>query len=281
MSSSPQGSESIGPTAHYTGHVWSRNGLSHPALETGTGRLLFNSMRPTLAVTEAVTGLTLEGFLLGRHLLIDHLLAAAIDRGEVSQVLEVACGLSPRGWRFAERYGERVTYVEADLPGMAARKRRALERAGTLGSRHRVVEVDALSDDGPRSLSAVTEPLDPAGGLAIITEGLLSYLPREAVDGFWRRSADVLAGFSHGVYLSDVHCESENDGLMAQGFMLMLSAFVRGKVEIHFADAPDAIAALEAAGFARAELHNPADFANVLDVDRRGVELVRVIEATV
>ena len=34
------GGESISPTAHYTGYVWARNGLSHPELETLEGRLL-------------------------------------------------------------------------------------------------------------------------------------------------------------------------------------------------------------------------------------------------
>ena len=34
-------SETISPTAHYTGYVWARNGLSHPSLETAQGRLLF------------------------------------------------------------------------------------------------------------------------------------------------------------------------------------------------------------------------------------------------
>jgi len=51
-------------------------------------------------------------------------------------VIEVAAGLSPRGWRFRRRYGDRLTYVEADLPAMAARKRGALERMGSLGDRH-------------------------------------------------------------------------------------------------------------------------------------------------
>ena len=32
------GSDAISPTAHYTGYVWARNGLSHPALETPEGR---------------------------------------------------------------------------------------------------------------------------------------------------------------------------------------------------------------------------------------------------
>ena len=33
----PSGSDSISPTAHYTGAVWSRNGLSTPELATGLG----------------------------------------------------------------------------------------------------------------------------------------------------------------------------------------------------------------------------------------------------
>lgn len=87
-------------------------------------------------------------------------------------MIEVACGLSPRGWRFAKRYGDRLHYVEADLPEMAARKRAALERIGSLGDYHRVREVDALrDDDGPGSLAAIAAELDHRRGLAIITEG--------------------------------------------------------------------------------------------------------------
>src|SRR5207302_638753 len=38
-------SETISPTAHYTGYVWARNGLSHPRLETLEGRVMFESLR--------------------------------------------------------------------------------------------------------------------------------------------------------------------------------------------------------------------------------------------
>ena len=38
-------------------------------------------------------------------------------------MLELACGLSPRGFRFTRKYGGRIRYVEADLPAMAARKK--------------------------------------------------------------------------------------------------------------------------------------------------------------
>ena len=43
------------------------------------------------------------------------LLERAIEAGGVTQVIELACGLSPRGWRFANRYGERLRSIEADL----------------------------------------------------------------------------------------------------------------------------------------------------------------------
>jgi O-methyltransferase involved in polyketide biosynthesis len=143
-------SETISPTAHYTGYVWARNGLSDPELSTLEGRVLFESLRPAITVSRALGGASLEAYLLTRHRSIDVLLERAIEDGALTQVIEVACGLSPRGWRFTERYGG-LAYVEADLPEMAARKREALERMGSLSERHRVRVLDALSEEGPSS----------------------------------------------------------------------------------------------------------------------------------
>src|SRR3954467_7189329 len=100
-----RGSDAISPTAHYTGHVWGRNGLSHPELATLEGRLLFDALAPAMIASRALGGPTLEGLLLARHRIIDDLLANAIDDGRVAQAIEIGCGMSPRGWRFAERYG--------------------------------------------------------------------------------------------------------------------------------------------------------------------------------
>src|SRR5579875_976432 len=111
----------IGPTAHYTGHVWSRNGLSHPGLSTVEGRILFDSLQPTMLASRAIGGPTLEAYLLARHRAIDARLKQAIEDG-VTQVIEVAAGLSPRGWRFVNRH-EHIVYVEADLPGIEERER--------------------------------------------------------------------------------------------------------------------------------------------------------------
>jgi O-methyltransferase involved in polyketide biosynthesis len=264
----------IGPTAHYTAAVWERRGLSHPALATSTGRVLYWTAWPATILTSALGGTRLDEFLYARHVLIDRLLEAAIERGEVSQVIEVATGMSPRGWRFARRHGDRLTYVETDLPEMASRKRDALERTGSLGPEHRVEVVDALDEGGPRSLEALAGQLDPERGLAIVTEGLLSYLDRHAVLSLWRRAAADLSRFPHGLMLSDLHLASENAGLVTAIGVRMLSAFVRGRVEMHFDDEGEVLAALAEAGFEEAELHSGAEVS-----EESGAASVHVLEA--
>ena len=262
------GSAAISPTAHYTGYVWARNGLSHPELATGQGRALFETLRPAMAASRLLGGPTLEGYLLARHQAIDDLLAETVETHGEAQVIEVACGLSPRGWRFARRYGDRLTYVEADLPGMAEQKRRSLERMGALSAHHRVVEMDALSASGPGSLAAVAEDLDRERPLVIITEGLLSYLERDQVLALWRRFATMLAAFPGGRYLSDLHLSADARGPHVQAFRLLLSAFVRGPVRLHFADTAEAEEALAEAGFGSPGVR-PAASALVRIVDSR------------
>ena len=178
---------------------------------------------------------------------------AAISAGTVSQVVEIAAGMSPRGWRFTARHGAGLTYVEADLPAMAARKRRALERIGTLGPHHRVVALDALRDGGPASLPALADELDHTQGVAVITEGLTGYLAPEDLAGLWRRIAVFLHGFPQGLYVSDLHLGG-TPAPEVRIFRLLLSAFVRGGVYLHFADVAAAEAALRDAGFASARV---------------------------
>ncbi len=277
--SEPRGSDAISPTAHYTGYVWSRNGLSHPALTTTTGRVLYESMRVPMVASRTFGGVSLEAFLLARHRLIDHLLEGWIADGRVTQVVEIACGMSPRGWRFSERHGAGLVYVEADLAAMAERKREALDEAGSLAASHRVVEMDALAEGGERSLAALAGELDTARGLAIVTEGLVHYLDPPGLAGLWRRIAATLGCFRSGVYLSDFHPESTAGGVRADAFRAALSAFVRGRVHTHFAGEEETQAALAQAGFTWSHLHNPLDYSASFEVDERGAGLVRVIEA--
>lgn len=267
--------------------MWARNGLSHPELETLEGRVLFESLQPVMAVSALIGRGTLEDYLLARHRAIDALLAQAIEVAGISQVVEVAAGLSARGWRFASRFGGRLTYIEADLPGMVARKRRALERMGTLGEHHRLVELDVLRARGSQSLAALVGGLDPDRGLAIVTEGLLGYLPTDTVRRIWERFAGSLDRFARGRYISDIHIGAAQD-LTVRAFRVALSLFVRGRVHLHFNSPREVVSALRAAGFEAARVRRATELAG--ETGGRGsragegspaAELSHILEASI
>jgi O-methyltransferase involved in polyketide biosynthesis len=272
-------SETISPTAHYTGYAWFAHGLSDAAFATPAGRRMYQALWAPNAAARALRLPTLEGLLIARHRLIDLRLQQAIDAGEISQVIEVACGLSPRGWRFCSNYGDALTYVEADLPGMLANKRRILARLGGETAHHRTVEVDALADSGPTSIAAICASLDPARGTAILTEGLINYFARDQVTGMWRRFAGALAGFPRGVYLSDLILRDPKRSVFEKTFTRMLARFVKGGVHVDFTSAEDAELALEAAGFDGVVL-DPRAFEDELPgLESPSAGRVRVLEA--
>ena len=269
--------DNISPTAHYTGEVWRRAGLSHPWLGTREGRIMVEALHPLMVVSGALGGPSLESYLLARHRAIDALLTDAVEGHGVSQVIEIAAGMSARGWRFANRYGDRLTYVEADLPAMAARKRRALERIGSLSDAHRVAEIDALRDDGPGSLAQLAAELDPGAGLAVVTEGLLGYLATDPMLALWRRIAATLQTFPTGRYLSDLHLGSVQTPAV-RFFRHLLGAFVRGQVYLHFDSAEEAEAALRDAGFASAAVRRAGTIIELPDREQRST--AHILEAS-
>ncbi|HXD66874.1 MAG TPA: class I SAM-dependent methyltransferase [Solirubrobacteraceae bacterium] len=269
--------DNISPTAHYTGEVWRRAGLSHPWLGTREGRIMVDALHPLMVVSGALGGPSLESYLLARHRAIDALLTDAVERHGVSQVIEIAAGMSARGWRFANRYGDAITYVEADLPAMAERKRRALARIGSLSDGHRMAEIDARRDEGPRSLAQLAASLDPGAGLAIVTEGLLGYLATDAVLALWRRIATALATFSSGRYISDLHLGSVQTPVVRL-FRQLLAGFVRGQVYLHFDRATEAEAALREAGFAAATVRRAGAIIELPEREQRST--AHILEAS-
>ena len=93
------GSERISPTAYATGYMWYRQGLSHAAFVTPQGKRLDRAFGLLTRLTRRLSGVSLDAMMLARHKGIDAVLTRAIDEGRVSQVIEIAAGLSARGWR--------------------------------------------------------------------------------------------------------------------------------------------------------------------------------------
>jgi O-methyltransferase involved in polyketide biosynthesis len=277
--------ERISPTAYYTGHVWARNGMSDLTLDTFEGAALFTALRPIMRIGRALTGgVGLEEMLLQRHRIIDHLLARAIATMGVRQVLEIAGGMSGRGVRFAGRYGDLgLVYVEGDLPEMAERKRSRLSAAGLRRPGHHVVELDVLQDTGPLAIAEATRGglFDRSQGIAIITEGLMPYFDDATAARIWQRLAAFAAPFHSDVYLSDLYLRGSMDVAAVKVFQRMLAIFARGRTHLHFTREDEVAPAMARAGFARAVVHHPKDYAGALPLPGvGGMEVVQVLEAS-
>lgn len=278
-------SSGISFTAFYTGEVWRRHGLSVDFLAQPQGRLLYLAGRPAERLAEAVLGGGNESMLLQRHLIIDHVLEQAITQEGYTQVVEIACGLSPRGTLMARRFaGRDLHYIEADLPAMAARKRALLEGAGELDARHRVVDIDILARDALHSLESVFAGLDPARKTLVISEGLVNYFDHPTIAGFWSRLAAVLRRFPAGIYLTDLYPDFQWHRLakVARAFKAALSLVTRSRVTLHFDNEAAIRSGFHDAGFSKTRVHNPESYYGVLDIPvQRAPSFVRVVESRV
>lgn len=250
----PHTTSKISPTAYATGQFWVRQGLSDPRLSTPQGRRLDRLFNTFL---RSIGGQSFNTLLLARHVGIDRLLERAIEQGRVHTVIELAAGLSGRGLRLVRRYGEQIRYIETDLPHMIATKRDLLEADQRLPPNHRLRAVDVLQDSGPLSLAALTEKLDSAQGVAIISEGLMNYLNPEQAMHVWTNIAHTLSRFDNGTYLADAYLLDAQNSLAAKLIGTALSVFVQGRIHIHFACESAGLALMQRAGFADAALHTP------------------------
>ncbi|MGP9826430.1 class I SAM-dependent methyltransferase [Ectopseudomonas khazarica] len=273
----------ISPSAHYTGYVWYRHRLADPAFVTPFGRFVHKLLWPVTWGARAGFGLDIEAFLLQRHLQIDAQLTEAIERRGVRQVVEIACGLSPRGRRFCSRYPE-LQYLEADLPAMAARKRLLLHGEGWLDGRHQVRAVDILAERGNQSLAALLASLDRSQPVVVITEGLVNYFPLELIEGFWSRLATGLSDFPEATYLTELYPDLREHPRYRQlrWGVGLIGRLTRGSYPLHYRDHAEIVTGFQRCGFARVQVLDPSADAGSLGLPAARLPgLVRVIQAQV
>lgn len=273
---------SISFTGLYTGEVWRRNELAPPFLGSDSGPWLYRGLVPLEWLSRTLGGSNLRTILLQRHRIMDHLLAHWIREEGVTQVLEIASGLSSRGYRFRQRFPE-LTYVETDMPGMAERKRRALENEGVLDGGHRVLPLNVFHREGPESMETVVEQcFRPGEPLVVITEGLTSYFTQADMQPFWERIAALGKRFPGTRYLMETYLVPRS-GPFSRAIRLGAGALGRlsaSDVSFHFADADEVNGQFLGSGFTHVRVHDPADYRSQLDLpSNRGDAVVRVVEA--
>ncbi|MFZ3185940.1 MAG: class I SAM-dependent methyltransferase [Pseudomonas sp.] len=271
----------ISPSAHYTGYVWYRHQLADPAFATDLGRWIHGVLRPVTWGARVGFGIDLENLLLQRHLLIDARLTQAIEQEGVCQVVEIACGLSPRGRRFTARYPN-LRYIEADLPVMAARKRLLLQSQGWLSQNHQVKAVDILASDGRDTLANLFAGLDHCLPILVITEGLVNYFELPVIEAFWTRLAAQLQAFPQATYLTDLYPNLQEHPRYRQlrWGVELVGRLTRGSYPLHYRNVEEIVAAFTRCGFRSVAVLDPDQHAQALGLPApRLPGLVRVIEA--
>lgn len=176
-----------------------------------------------------------------------------------------------------------LVYLEADLPGMAARKRALLAQAGVSDHRHRVIDLDILKQGVEESLESVfARELDPARKTVVITEGLINYFDYQTIHGFWTRLAQALKPLPLGIYLTDLYPNFRwHPGVrLANAFKGGLAVATRSRVTLHFESEKAVLAGFGDAGFRSTRVHLPESWYGVLDIPvSRIPSMVRVVES--
>ena len=127
-----------------------------------------------------------------RKAFCEHQVRGAVRAG-AAQVLVLGAGYDTMGWRLAPEFPE-VSFFEIDQPATADLKAKGIQTMGPRKNLH-LIPVDL----GKRKLVDVleaSESWDPAAQSVIIAEGLLMYLPTEAVPDLFRQCAKVTGGDS-------------------------------------------------------------------------------------
>lgn len=272
---------SISFTALYTGQVWYENGLSAPFFTNKKGRLMYLGLQPAEKLSEWAFGTNLYHLLLQRHHIMDHRIHQLIDDG-ATQILEIACGMSPRGHDFTRRYPD-LKYIEADLPDMARQKQKLLAEQQAFGPNHQVIPCNILESSAPYGLDYIMqEVLDPERPTIVITEGLINYFSRDVITPFWKTLQQQGKSFPNLWYLADCYPLSRSHPLfrLINPVMKTLGAITRAEVNPLFESEAELEAYFIKLGFSGIDVHHPEDYYQQLNIPTsRGKTFTRVLEA--
>lgn len=270
----------ISISAHYTGYVWYKNGLSHKAFVTREGAFVNAALTPINAFIKAMSGANIDTFLMQRHAILDNVLTDLIENQGVTQVVELACGLSPRGYRLTQRY-PKLYYIETDLPDMARRKRDLLSAmSDNANDRHQVRMCNILHPQGSESLNAVLAALDTSQPVVVISEGLVNYFALDTIKSVWSGIASALKAFPAGYYLTDLYPNlTDHPSYRYVRFsQYLVKRFTKGDWPLHYNSNQEIEAGFLDDGFAHVNVIDPADCYHQANVERtKAATMVRLI----
>lgn len=271
----------ISISAHYTGYIWYKNGLSHPQFVTPMGRAAYWALKPMNVFMQAMVGASIDTFLLQRHFVLDHLVEQAIADG-YEQVVELAAGLSSRGYLIKQAHPS-IHYVEGDLPGMSARKAELLDKLGRPAG-HITQPCNILDESGAHSIEALLDGLDKTKKTLIITEGLVNYFDLPTIRKVWSRMAVAMKDFPQARYVTEVYpkLEQHPSYRYVKVAQKVVGFFTQGEYPLHYNSNEAMQQGFLEDGFSTVNVTAPEDYYDTLDMPTSSRQsLVRLVVADV
>ena len=244
-------------TAHYTGYIWYKMGISHSVLATSKGKFLAMIADPIESWAEKHVGGSMRTTLKDRHTMLDDALKRLIEQYPNLQVLEIAAGLSPRGWWFRQHYPD-IDYRELDLPDMAQTKQSALKQIEK--NSPDILSVDLFTENF-RQAFAVFDQNRP---LVVISEGLINYFDKGLLQQLIQSIAQYGQDFQTLHYLTDLYPEPVKNKLakVIWSSSKLLKVMSRSAFSFHFIDPMQVQDFFQEAGFHKVDVIQPSTYFN-------------------
>lgn len=272
-------------TAHYTGYIWYSMGISHPVFATSKGKFLAKVLHPLESWAEKHVGGSMRTTLKQRHSIIDDQLTQLIQQHPDLQILEIACGLSPRSWNFRQKFPQ-ITYRELDLPDMAKIKTQALQKLDSEAPE--VLTADIFTHD----FEKIFHTFDSKRPLVIISEGLINYFDKTLLNKLLQGMTEYGQDFTELYYLTDIYPEPVKNKLanFIWSSSKLLKIMSRSSFTFHFINPQQVQSFFSHAGFNTVDVIQPLSFSHKEDTsnvihfqnpEEHGGDLVWVIHASI
>ena len=272
-------------TAHYTGYIWYSMGISHPVFATRKGKFLAKVLHPLESWAEKHVGGSMRTTLKQRHSIIDDQLTQLIQQHPDLQILEIACGLSPRSWNFRQKFPQ-ITYRELDLPDMAKIKTQALQKLDSEAPE--VLTADIFTHD----FEKIFHTFDSKRPLVIISEGLINYFDKTLLNKLLQGMTEYGQDFTELHYLTDIYPEPVKNKLanFIWSSSKLLKVMSRSSFTFHFINPQEVQSFFSHAGFNTVDVIQPLSFSHKEDTsnvihfqnpEEHGGDLVWVIHASI
>ena len=272
-------------TAHYTGYIWYSMGISHPVFATSKGKFLAKVLHPLESWAEKHVGGSMRTTLKQRHSIIDDQLTQLIQQHPDLQILEIACGLSPRSWNVRQKFPQ-INYRELDLPDMAKIKTQALQKLDSEAPE--VLTADIFTHD----FEKIFHTFDSKHPLVIISEGLINYFDKTLLNKLLQGMTEYGQDFTELHYLTDIYPEPVKNKLanFIWSSSKLLKVMSRSSFTFHFINPPEVQSFFSHAGFNTVDVIQPLSFSQKEDTsnvihfqnpEEHGGDLVLVIHANI